>query len=222
MRRSDLRLHPEPEAPPTALLEAAFRVFAERGYRATRLEEVAEAVGVTKGAIYYYFSSKEDLLRRAVQSRHRAIFTEIREAVATERAPASVKVRLALRKVWRHWLDPEWGHALRLMLGEVSMELPALFRHWAEVGPIEGWTLVESLIEEGKRTGEFRPDADAAVAARLLLSGLMLQATLHVHMGLADLSPCDPDRIFDSSVEVVLHGLAAPQALPPTGVQPTP
>jgi len=205
------------EKPPAALMEAAFRVFAERGYRATRLEEVADAVGVTKGAIYYYFDGKEDLLRRAIQSRHRAIFREITEVLAAERAPASAKIRLALRKVWRHWLDPEWGHALRLMLGEVSVEFPALFRHWAEVGPIEGWTLVEALVEEGKRTGEFRPDADAAVSARLLLSGLMLQAALHVHMGLANLSPCDPDRIFDSSVEVILRGLAA--AAPPPGTR---
>ncbi len=222
MPKTDVRIPTETDAPPAALMEAAFRVFAERGYRATRLEEVADAVGVTKGAIYYYFESKEDLLRRAVQSRHRAIFKEITEVLAAEKAPASAKIRLALRKVWRHWMEPEWGHALRLMLGEVSVEFPALFRHWAEVGPIEGWTLFEALIEEGKRSGEFRPEADAAVSARLLLSGLMLQAALHVHMALADLSPCDPDRIFDSSVEVVLRGLAAAPAQPGKGARRAP
>ena len=197
----------EAGAPPDVLMDAAFRVFAERGYRATRLDDVAEAVGVTKGAIYYYFEGKEDLLRRAVQHRHRAIFAEIAAALEGEEAPASAKIRYVLRKVWRHWLDPEWGHALRLMLGEVSTEFPALFRMWAEVGPVHGWALLRGLIEQGKRTGEFRPDVDAEVAARLVLSGLMLQAALHVHMGLADMAPCDPDRIFDSSVELFLHGL---------------
>ncbi len=194
-------------APPDVLMDAAFRVFAERGYRATRLDDVAEAVGVTKGAIYYYFDGKEDLLRRAVQHRHRAIFAEIASALEGEKAPASTKVRYVLRKVWQHWLDPEWGHALRLMLGEVSMEFPALFRMWAEVGPVHGWALLRDFIEEGKSGGEFRPDVDAEVAARLVLSGLMLQAALQVHMGLADMAPCDPDRIFDSSVELFLHSL---------------
>jgi TetR/AcrR family transcriptional regulator len=199
-------------------MDAAFRVFAERGYHATRLEEVADVVGVTKGAIYYYFDGKEDLLRRAVRHRHRAMFAEIGAALEEERAaPASVRIRFVLRKVWRHWLEPGWGHALRLMLGEVSLEFPALFRMWAEVGPIHAWTLVRDLIEEGARAGEFRPDVDAEVAARLVVSGLMLQVALHVHMGLSDLAPCDRDRIFDSAVELLLHGLVVRNAPPPEG-----
>jgi AcrR family transcriptional regulator len=205
---------PDAVAPPDALMDAAFRVFAERGYRATRLDEVAEAVGVTKGAIYYYFDGKEDLLRRAVQSRHRAMFAEIAEAFEEEGAPASAKIRLVLRRVWSHWLEPGWGQAVRLMLGEVSLEFPALFRIWAEEGPVHSWLLVRDLIEEGKREGEFRPDADAEVAARIVISGLLLQAALHIHLGLDELAPCDPDRIFDSAVEVFLHGLTVTHARP--------
>ena len=189
-------------------MDAAFRVFAQQGYRSTRLDEVAEAVGVTKGAIYYYFDGKEDLLRRAVQHRHRAIFTEIAAALEAERAPAAARIRFVLRRVWQHWMEPGWGLAVRLMLGEVSLEFPALFRMWAQEGPIRGWSLVRDLIEEGKKAGEFRPDVDAEVAARLVLSGLMLQAALHVHLRLDDLAPCDPDRILDSAVDVFLHGLA--------------
>jgi TetR/AcrR family transcriptional regulator len=200
--------------PPEVLLDAAFQTFAARGYRATRLEEVADAAGVTKGAIYYYFDSKEDLLRRALETRHRAIFQEIEEALVTERAPVSAKIRFVLRKVWQHWLDPRWGPAFRLMVGEVSVEFPALFRTWAAEGPIQGCTLVGRLVEEGIQRGEFRSDVDADVSARMVVSGLMLQAALHVHLGLAELAPCDPDRIFDSSVDLFLHGLSVTHRLP--------
>ncbi len=200
---------------PDVLLEAASRVFAERGYRATRLDDVAAAAGVTKGAIYYYFEGKEDLLRQAVQSRHRAVFSEIVSALEAEQAPASARIRLALRRVWSHWQEPPWGHALRLMLGEVSTEFPAIFRMWADEGPIQAWSLIRDLVEEGKREGEFRTDVDSEVVARVLVSGLMLQATLHIHLGLADRAPCDPDRLFDSAVEHFLHGLAPTRALPP-------
>lgn len=199
---------------PDALLDSAFRVFAERGYRTTRLDEVAAAVGLTKGAIYYYFEGKEDLLRQAVQSRHRTIFSEIGAALEAEHAPASARIRLALRRMWEHWREPAWGQALRLMLGEVSTEFPAVFRMWADEGPIHGWSLLRDLVEEGKRTGEFRTDVDAEVASRVLVSGLMLQAALHLHLGLADRAPCDPDRIFDSAVDHFLHGLAVAHALP--------
>ena len=208
---------PTVHAAPRALLEAAYRVFGARGYRATRLEEVADAAGVTKGAIYYHFDSKEDLLRRALENRHRAVFTEVARDVADQDAPASAKLRFVLRKVWQRWLEPEWGHAFRLVLGEVSVELPGIFRMWALEGPIRGWSMVRELIDEGIRSGEFRADVDAEVAARLVVSGLLLQAALQVHLGLDELAPCDPDRIFDSSVDLFLHGLLVTHRLPEGG-----
>ena len=199
---------------PEVILDVAFRIFSSRGYRATRLEEVAAAAGVTKGAIYYHFDSKEDLLRQAVEKRHRAIFEGITKALAAEKAPASAKIRLALRKIWQHWVEPGWGHAFRLMVGELSVEFPALFRTWAEEGPVQGYRLIRELIESGIQRGEFRPDVDAEAAARLVVSGLLVQSALHVHLGLNDMAPGDPDRIFDSVVDLFLHGLSVTHQRP--------
>lgn len=199
---------------PAALLEAALRVFSERGYRATRLETVAAAAEMTKGAIYYHFESKEDLLAQAVRSRHEAIFEELLAALEREGegVSAAIRIRFVLRKVWRHWMEPAAGAAVRLMVGEVSVELPALFRTWAEAGPLQAWQLIRELIEEGMRTGEFRRDVDAEVAARLVVSGLMLQALFQVHLAIGAIAPCDPDRLFDSSLDVFVRGLAAAEA----------
>ena len=197
---------------PPALLEAAFRVFAQRGYRASRLEEVAAEAGLTKGAIYYHFDSKEDLLRRAVKHRHRTIFREIEAEVEAMEGPAAMKIRYVLRRFWGHVLEAEWGHAFRLMMGEVGVEFPALLRMWVEEGPIQGWSLVRELIEAGVASGEFRRDVDTEVAARWAVSGLMLQGALQVHSGLDDLAPCPPDRIFDSGVDLLLHGLMVTHA----------
>jgi len=196
-------------------MAAAFRVFASRGYRATRLEEVAEEAGLTKGAIYYHFQSKEDLLRQAVAHRHEAIFATIERELLSLEAPASVRLRHALRQVWRHVLEPAWGQAVRLMFGEVGIEFPALFRMWAQEGPIQAWELVGRIIQEGVREGEFRPGADPEVTARFAVSGLMMQAALQVHANLQDLAPCDVDRIFDSSVELLLAGLSSGMNRPP-------
>ncbi len=204
----------ESSSPPQALLDAAFRTFAERGYRATRLEEVAEAAGLTKGAIYYHFDGKEDLLRRALQDRHRTIFDGLEAALARERAPAAARIRFLMRKVWQHWMEPGWGHVVRLMVGEVSVELPPLFHTWAQEGPVRGWGLLRELIESGVRSGEFRSDVDPDVAARVFFSGLMLQASLHVHLGLGEIEPCDPDRLFDSALDLFLHGLAVTHRAP--------
>ena len=67
VRAKGARWTRRPDERPQELLEAALHVFATQGYRTTRLEQVAAAAGVTKGAVYHYFSNKEDLLLRALE-----------------------------------------------------------------------------------------------------------------------------------------------------------
>jgi AcrR family transcriptional regulator len=207
MTADGVRWKRRPDERPHELLEAALNVFAERGYSATRLEDVASAAGVSKGAIYHYFDGKEDLLRKALQSRIESIMEDLGAELEEETRPVSAKLRLVLREVWRHWITPEFGRLFLLLIGEVGTQLPAMFEAWAREGPIRGWSLIEELIDEGKAAGEFRPDVDAKVAGRLISSGLAWQAVLHIHMDLQRLDPCEPDRIFDSSVEIFMAGL---------------
>ncbi|HKJ92657.1 MAG TPA: TetR/AcrR family transcriptional regulator, partial [Longimicrobiales bacterium] len=181
MTANGVRWKRRPDERPAELLEAALNVFAERGYSATRLEDVASAAGVSKGAIYHYFDGKEDLLRQALQRRIESIAEDVDTKLAERGVPASAKLRFVLRELWRHWVRPEWGCVFTLLVGEVGTQLPALFETWAREGPIRGWSLIEKLIEEGKGTGEFRPDVDAKVAGRLIASGLAWQAVLHIH-----------------------------------------
>ncbi len=207
MTAEGVRWKRRPDERPNELLEAALQVFAERGYNATRLEDVAAAAGVSKGAIYHYFEGKEDLLRKAIKSRIDAVIEDLGAMLEGETRPVSAKLRLLLRAVWNHWARPEWGPLLLLLMGDVRPQLPAMFEAWAQEGPIRGWSMIEQLIDEGKATGEFRPDVDAKVAGRLISSGLAWQAVLHIHMNLQRLDPCEPDRIFDSSVEIFMEGL---------------
>lgn len=86
--------------PPEAILDAAFRTFAARGYRAVHLEEGANAAGMTKGAIYHSFDGKEDLLWRAVRMRHGEVLAEIEEALEAQLAPVAAQVRFLLRRAW--------------------------------------------------------------------------------------------------------------------------
>jgi AcrR family transcriptional regulator len=204
------------------LLKAALRIFAAKGYRATKLEEIAEVAGVSVGTVYYYFQNKEDLLLQAVQGHFRAVFAEAEHGLVDIQGPTSAKLRFVFRHAWREWLSAEFGYVFRLVIGEVGSEFAPLFKTWAVEGPLHGWALVTRLIEEGMRTGEFRPDADAPVLARAVNSGLMLQAVLHVQMNLHALAPMDPhalapidpDRLLDSTVEAFLHGLRPLAAVP--------
>jgi AcrR family transcriptional regulator len=192
---------------PTALFEAALDVFSNRGYRAARLEEVAEAAGVSKGTIYHYFRNKEDLLGQALESKRTIHLARIEEDLASFKGTASDKLRFLVECGWKSWTNGSWGCYTKLMFGEIAHELPEVFRHSVQQGLLRIWSFVEGVIREGQKTGEFRKDANAKAIARFLHSGLSHQALLQVHMGISKLDRFPLAQIPDAAVDVVIRGL---------------
>jgi AcrR family transcriptional regulator len=210
-----IRWERRPDDRPQEILEAALRVFAARGYRQTRLEEIAESAGVTKGTIYHYFDSKEELLLQIVEQKHAHAFDRLEELLRAQSGPASAKIRLVARKGF-NITNPEFRDATCLFLQGIVQECPEVYRKWLVTGPVKLWKTIAQLVAEGQASGEFRPDADAEVAARMLTSGLMLQLLWQQTPELLSDVCIDPDRLLDSSVELFLHGLRPATALPPT------
>ncbi|HEV7991396.1 MAG TPA: TetR/AcrR family transcriptional regulator [Gemmatimonadaceae bacterium] len=199
LERSDTRMH--------ALLEAALEVFALRGYRTARLDDVADAAGVTKGAIYHYFDTKEALLIGVIEHYQALAFGRAEDALREPGIPATARIRLLLRKVFGHSDIGSRGRLLTLLLRGVAHEVPRVHERWLREGPARLWAMLASLVEEGKKSGEFRPDADGEVGARVLVSGLMLQRMWQQHAGEVPELAVDYDRLLDSSVELFIASL---------------
>src|SRR6185437_8213950 len=96
---------------------------------------------------------------------------------------------------------------LALILQSVRHDLPEAHRQWLRGGPIKGLRRLASLIEEGKRGGEFRADADAEVAARVTISALITQIVWQPVAADVPELLIDDDRLIDSAVELLLHRL---------------
>jgi AcrR family transcriptional regulator len=202
-----LRWERRPDSRPNELLDAALAVFAERGYRNTRIDDVAEAAGVTKGAVYHYFDTKQELLLRAIEHHHERTFGEIEELLSNAGGPVSARIRLMLRKAFGPTSTGGRRMTLAVILQGVRHELPEAHEQWLRGGPIKGWKLLASLIEEGKSAGEFRADVDSEVAARITIAGLITQMVWQASApDVAELL-IDEDRLIDSAVELLLHGL---------------
>lgn len=213
-----LRWARRPDDRPQELLDAAMTVFAEKGYRNTRLEEIAEAAGVTKGTIYHYFDTKEELLRRAIEHHHERVFGGLDRELRDVQGPASARIRALVRKGFAAG-DPARRKVLALLLQGIAHEVPEAYHQWLVSGPVEGWRLLAALIEEGKEAGEFRPDVDSEVAARLLISGLLLQTVWQQHAGGVHALGIAEDRLLDEATELFLQGLRAapgPRRTPPS------
>src|SRR6202049_3184609 len=201
-----LRWERRPEERPNELLEAALRIFAERGYANTRLEDIAADVGVTKGTIYHYFETKEDLLLQAIDHYHDRVFLPLEKELRVRKASVSATIRLFLRRGFGN-LDPTRLSVLTLLVQGVAREVPHVYHRWLETGPARGWQILAELIDEGKATGEFRKDVDSEVAARVTMSGLILQFAVQQFGGGAPSVTIDRDHLIDSTAEFLLHGL---------------
>src|SRR6476620_1129196 len=158
-----------------ALLKAAFREVAEKGFAEVTLDDIARRAGVSKGITLYYFSSKEDLFRRLFGWLVDSIHARMREAVSEVSDPlAKVRALVAItfpspsknRAFFRAFVDFCGLAARREGFREVTA------RFYRGCREIDG-----AIIEEGMRRGVFaRREADSAASTvRAIFDGLMMQ-----------------------------------------------
>jgi AcrR family transcriptional regulator len=204
--KKSLKWERRPEERPRELLEAALAVFARKGYRNTRLDDVAEAAGVTKGAIYHYFDTKEDLLLSVIEHYQSLAFGRAEEVLQNRQLPASTRIQLLVQKIFSGG-ERKNRNLLGLLIRGIAHEVPRVHERWLKNGPVRLWRLVAGLIDEGIRAGEFRADADSDVAARLLISGIILQRMWLEHAEAVPALAIDDGRLLDSAVELFLASL---------------
>ena len=149
------------EARPAELLEAALTLFVEKGFAATRSEEVAKAAGVSKGTLYLYFPSKEELLKAVIQHfLGTEIETGIQEAAAADGPTAQVMERLLVTWWTRIYEGPASG-VFKLVITEVR-NFPEIGEFWVERVVRPGQAIVSGLLRRGIARGEFaRDDIDS-------------------------------------------------------------
>jgi AcrR family transcriptional regulator len=145
-----------------AVLNAAVRLFNARGYEATSMGDVAESLGITKSSVYHHVSSKEELLRMAVDHALDGLFQAAGE-VARLDAPAIERLEQLIRRSVLVLADRlEFVTLLLRVRGNTRVEQQALRRRRTFDAQ------VTELVERAQADGDIRPDVDAGTAARLL------------------------------------------------------
>ena len=201
------------EARPQELIDAALELFAEKGFAATRSEEVAARAGVAKGTLYLYYPSKEELLKAVIRER---LSNEIRTVAAEAALHAGSHAQL-LRELFAQWwlraYDSPASGVFKLIVTEVR-GFPDIAEIYAREVVEPGQQLVGGILAKGIAAGEFRAvDVEAAVHSLVLP---MVMMCVHKHSlgacGPAE-SRIDPRRFVEQHVDLIVRGLApgAPQ-----------
>lgn len=149
-----------------AIYDVAAALFAERGFAATRMEDIAAGLGMQKASLYYYFDSKEALLTSLVRGRVGIALDALRVIVELE-TPATTRIREAIKRhlsVFQEHSDIYTifnSERLHSISGETAEEVDSLGREYE--------MLWGRLITDGIKDGEFRQDLDGPVTVKALL-----------------------------------------------------
>lgn len=183
------------------LLDAAVRVFARKGYHASRVGDIAEEAGVAYGLLYHYFASKEEVLRAVFRETWRALIETIRSVEEAGDPPREQlrKVAEILLRSWRR--DPD---LVRVLVLDVTRS-QHLRGEMDEI--VESFAAIQEIVERGQADGSIRPDLDARLASYVFYGAVEELLTGWVLGRLPD-SEEDVARAERTLVEIVTGGLA--------------
>ncbi len=198
-------------ARPAEILSAALDCFAERGFAATRLDDVAARAGVAKGTLYLYFPGKEELFKALVRQE---LLPNVERLEAAAAGPGSAAETLGrLVAVWAEDVAPSRFAVLpKLVIAEAG-NFPELAKFYLREVVERFLRLLRSILRRGVEAGEFRPiDVEHVafcVVGPLLLS-VLWKHTFDAHAG----RPLDAAALCRAHLDVLLNGLRRPVAGP--------
>jgi AcrR family transcriptional regulator len=183
------------------IIEAALACFSRQGYVNTTMDDIAAESGLSKGAIYWYFESKDDLFQAAASAEmERAVERSITAIAACE--TAMERLRVGTRCMVEVCREIEGYFGLVIEFWTQSERREEVTAFWAEV--ISQYReAIKAIFEEGIAAGEFKP-VDTDALAWMIMAAYDGLAAYHMMM-----PNIDVDRVSEGFIEALMKGLKA-------------
>lgn len=193
------------EARPQELTAAALSLFVDRGFAATKLDDVAARAGVSKGTLYLYFDSKEALFTAVIRE---GIVPALDKGEALFESRGDDPVRL-LREILLGWWEligaTELGGIPKLMMAE-AQNFPDVAKFYFDEVMSRGRELLRRAVRLGIERGAFRR-VDDELIVNVLMAPLIHLATWRYSFACCEPKSMDPRAYLDAYVDLVFHGL---------------
>jgi len=201
------------DARPGEIVEAALACFNERGFAATKLDDIAKRAGVTKGTVYLYFTSKEDLFKAAVRESLLPRIEQLRGRVAVAPEDPVETIRQVMLKFVEEVLLTPAGIIPKLIISEAH-NFPELARFYHEEVISRVRSLLTDVIRRGVAAGRFRP-VDPEQVFFSLVSPMLIAALWRQSFEPYDTHPLDVSALVGSHLDLMFRGLDPGADRPP-------
>ena len=190
---------------PAELTAAALELFVEKGFAATRLEDVAVKAGVSKGTLYLYFDSKAALLKAVVEEGIVPVLDQGEDMLARHQGSAADLLRHMILTWWALIGASKLSGICKLMIAE-AQNFPEFASYYHDTVITRAHDLMRRVLEAGIARGEFRSiDIEPAIDV-IFAPVLMLAIWRHSFAGCCGVEQ-EPQRYLNTHLDLLLNGL---------------
>ena len=197
---------------PREIIAAALDVFSEKGFAAARLDDIAARAGVSKGALYLYFETKEDLFRAVVTETVVPDIDAVEAMVGAYEGDFATLARMVFSRLTHVLGGPTVGAVAKMVIGE-SRNFPAIARVWHDALAARGMAMMAGVIARAQARGEVKAGDPRAYAVGLI--GALLMSVLwretFVPVGA---EPIELSALATQHLETILAGMLTEEARP--------
>ena len=197
------------EARPFELTAAALGLFVEKGFAATRLEEVAQRAGVSKGTLYLYFDSKETLFKAVIQEGVLPVVAESEAIAATHAGSAFELLERLLANWWARIGGTDFAGIPKLMVAE-ARNFPDVAQFYYENVIRRVRTLVGIVLERGMASGEFRR-MEIETCIDVIMAPMLMLLIWRFSMAVCQNQQSDPAQYLAIHTDLLRQGLQRSQ-----------
>jgi AcrR family transcriptional regulator len=198
------------EARPGELINAALDLFVEKGFSATRVEEVAARAGVSKGTLFLYFPSKEDLFKAVVRENIAKQFPTWNEEFNNFEGSSGDMLRYAMVSWWERIGQTRASGITKLVMSE-AQNFPEMANFYQDEVIKPGNALIRRILDRGVARGEFRQlDTEQTVHAVVAPMIFLMMWKHSVGACAASAQIMNPEQFIHMQVDLLLYGMTAP------------
>lgn len=197
------------EARPGELVKAALDLFVEKGFAATRVDEVAARAGVSKGTLFLYFESKEDLFKAVIRDNIANLFPAWNEEFKTFTGSSADMLHYAMDLWWNNVGNTPASGIVKLVISE-AQNFPEIAAFYQSSVVEPGTHLLRSILQRGVDTGEFR-QMDTSKSVFSIISPMIFLMMWKHSMGAcaAAANIMNPKEFIHLHVDLLLNGVSA-------------
>ena len=195
---------------PAEIVSAALAVFAEKGFAAARLDEIAKRAGVSKGALYLYFETKEELFRAVVDQAIAPNIAAVKAMAAAHPGPLADLLRGVTAHVAKVVQATPLGGVLKMVVGEAG-NFPEIARVWHDELVSQALGAMSGAIAAAQARGEVKP-GDPRTYALQLIAPLLVAVLWRETFVPVGARPFDLPALLNQHIETLLSGMLTDEA----------